>query len=76
MIVGYLVLQLLKDFLTPHVGRVPLLRLHLLDVLLSLVVAHVPLCFDYVEQNVSNIRRHIFGISENGQEIKYFGQMT
>lgn len=51
--------------LTPHVGRISLLRLHLLDVLLSLVVAHVAFRLYDVEQDISHVSCHILSVTTN-----------
>lgn len=49
--------------LAPHIGRVPLLGFHLFDVLYSFTLAHVALALQHLEQNVSHIGGHIFGVT-------------
>lgn len=51
--------------LTPHICRVSLLCFHLLDVLLSFVFAHIALGLDDVQQDVSHVGGHVFGVTVN-----------
>lgn len=55
---------LIKVFcLTPNVSRVSLLRLHLLDVLLSLVLTHIALRLDDFEENIPHVRCHALSVT-------------
>lgn len=57
--------------LTPHISRVSFLRLHLLDVLLSFILAHVAFALDNGQQDVPHVCCHAFSITDNeGEDVQ------